>query len=258
MFIHPASEGHNPVQQYPEIFEKYEFLRFHFPGDRMMDFFDSSSFLYGSQLNQDLNMLFSAIQRLYPEKFEDFQSYLKKKAIYQQLILIPDAKGAKEKINAICEEYNSRFGMRKRIQDFFLKYVSDEDKAKINSKVFKPASYKPKRGLTRDDGFGFVIDILLTQRNSLDHEAIYIPFYNPEYPYQDRIKIKEGTNVIEFTSKLTFQDFYEATRKATAKFWLEEYETYLENGGKETIDTLVEEIEQQLKSMNGDLEKKEN
>jgi hypothetical protein len=95
MNIHPNSEGHNPAQHYPEIFEKYEFMRFHLPWekrDRMMDFFESSSFLYGSQANQDVNMIFSAIQRLSPETFIDFQSYLKGKAIIQQLISLPDAK----------------------------------------------------------------------------------------------------------------------------------------------------------------------
>lgn len=257
MFNHPNSEGHNPAQHYPEIFEKYEFIRFHLPhdrGDRMMDFFASSSFLYGSQVNQDVNMIFSAIQRLYPEKFEDFQSYLKKKAISQQLVLIPDAKEVQRKIIAICEDYNQRFGMRKQILAFYQDYVSEEDKAFINRKVWKPASYKPNRGLTRDDGFGFIIDLLLTLRNSLDHDATYIPFYNPAYPYQNRIKMQDDGKVIEFTSELTFQDFYEVTRKATAKFWLEEYETFLKNGGKEIIDAMVEEQEQQLKKINESLE----
>lgn len=250
MYPHPDSAGHNPVQHYPEIFEKYEFIRFHLSGDRLTDFFESSNFLYGSQAKQDLNMLFSAIQRLSPEKFEDFQSYLKKKTVYQQLVGLKDASEAQEKIKTICDGYNTRFGMRKRIIEFYQKYVSDEDKALINSKIFKPASYKPNLPQTREDGFAFVIDLLIKLRNELDHQARYAPFHDGKRPFSHQIKIKEGNKVVEITSNLTFQEFYEVTRKATAKFWLEEYEQYLSNGGKELIDKMVEEVTEQCRKLN--------
>jgi hypothetical protein len=250
MFIHPDSVGHNPAQQYPEIFEKYEFIRFHLSGERMMDFYDSSSFLYGSQAKQDINMIFSAVQRLSPETFEDFQSYLKKKSTYQQLVGITEVKEMQEKIKTICNEYNTRFGMRRKIIAFYQKYVSDDDKALINSKIFKPVSYKPSRGRTREDGFEFVIDLLLRLRNDLDHQARYTPFAHPDRPFSHQFKIREGDKLIEITTNLTFQDFYEVTRKAVAKFWLEEYEQYLANGGKELIDAMVKEVTEQCRRLN--------
>lgn len=250
MFIHPDSFDHNYVEQYPEIFKKYEPIRFQLPEDRMTDFFDSSSFLYGSQKDQDVNMIFSAVQRLYSEFFEDFQSHIKKKEVYMQLAGIDTAKEIKRKIDLICDEYNKQHGMKRKIIEFYQKHVTDDDKALINSKIFKPAWYKSKRGLTREDGFELVIELLLRQRNELDHAARYTPFYSGKQPFTHKIKIQDGKKLVEFTSNLTFQEFYEITRKATAKFWLEEYEKYLQEGGLEMIDELVKGVMEQCERIN--------
>lgn len=256
MFIHPDSFDHNYVQQYPEIFDKYEPIYFQLPGERMTDFFDSSSFLYGSQKDQDVNMIFSAIQRLSPEKFEDFQSYLHKDTIYPQLLNISDQQQMKQKINEICESYNKQFGMRRKIIDFYQKYVSAEEKGNINSKFSVPVSYKPNREHTREGGFAFVIGFLIDQRNALDHAAIYTPFHDGKQKFSHRIKVQGGEHEKYVTSNLTFQDFYEVTRRATARFWLEEYELYLQNGGKEIIKALVEEVTEQCRRINEEAENK--
>ena len=250
MWIHPNSIGHNFVIQFPEIFTKYEPIRFQLQGDRMADFFESASFLFGSKTNNDINMVFSAVQRLLGSKYEDFQSYIKNPKIYKQLLDVNNTKDLRKIINNICEDYNSKFGMNRKIKDFYKKYLTNEEKQSINSKLYKPASYKPERGLTTEDGFEMSLDVLLYKRNKLDHSAQYIPFHNSQAIDFTRIKIKDGNKEVEWFSKLTFEDFYEITRKAVSKFWLEEYETYLNNGGKELIDKLVDEVTKRCEELN--------
>lgn len=128
MWIHPNSIGHNFVIQFPEIFTKYEPIRFQLQGGRMADFFESASFLFGSRVNNDINMVFSTVQRLLGSKYEDFQSYIKNPKIYKQLLDVNNTKDLRKIIDNICEDYNSEFGMNRKIKDFYKKHLTDEDK----------------------------------------------------------------------------------------------------------------------------------
>jgi len=256
MWVHPNSKGHNFVSQFPEIFKKYEPIRFQLPMERLSDFFDSSSFLFGSRSTQDINMIFSAVQRVYGGKHEDFQSYIQKPEVCEQLLDVNEPEEMKRRINDVNQEYNSQFGMNRKIKEFYRKYSNEQEKQTINSKLYKPASYKPNRGHTIEDGFEISIDLLLYKRNKLDHSAEYIPFHNKNSHDFTRIKIKVGNKEIEWLSKLTFDDFFEFTRKAMARFWLEEYEAYLENGGKVIIDKLVDDVTRQCEELNRTLKRK--
>ena len=250
MYIHPDNIQHNYVKQFPEIFRKYKPIRFLLPATRMSDFFDSSSFLFGSQKTQNISMVFSAVQRLYGNKHKSFIDFLKnnKNKKYQKLLNIKNESNLLNKLDKLWKEYNSTYGMRKVIHKFYIKWLTDKDKKVITSKMALQASYKSTRRKNLNNSLKLRLDILINWRNKLDHTAKYIPFSNGQRYFH--YEIKDNNKAYKLLSKLTFEEFYELTRKAMARFWLKEYENYLSKGGVKIIDRLVDEVTKQCKKLN--------
>jgi len=250
MYIHPDSVGHNYVKQFPEIFKKYKPIRFLLPGNRMSDFFDSSSFLFGSQRTQNISMIFSSVQRLYGDKHTPFIEFLKDKENnkYLELLRVENDNDLLSKLDKLWKEYNDTYGMRKTIHKFYMKWLTDKEKKVITSKMALQASYKPTKRKNLNDSLDLRLYILIDWRNKLDHAAKHTPFSDGQRYFH--YEINQGRKNYKLLSKLTFEEFYELTRKAIARFWLEEYKAYLSKGGVETIDKLVDEVTKQSEELN--------
>lgn len=250
MYIHPDSVQHNYVKQFPEIFRKYKPVRFLLPATRMSDFFDSSSFFFGSQRTRNISMVFSAVQRLYGDKHVPFIEFLKdsENKRYQKLLSAKSDSNLMSRLDELWEEYNDTYGMRKTIHKFYSRWLANKEKKVITSKMALQASYKPTRRKSLDDSLKLRLDILIDWRNKLDHAAKHTPFSDSQRHFH--YEIKQGNKAYKLLSKLTFKEFYELTRQAIARYWLKEYKDYLSKGGTKTIDKLVNEITKQCEELN--------
>lgn len=250
MYIHPDSIGHNYVKQFPEIFEKYKPIRFLLSGDRMSDFFESSSFLFGSQRTRSISMIFSSVQRLYGDKHKPFIEFLKdkKNSRYLELVGVESAKDLLNRLERLWKEYNNTYGMRKAIHKFYTKWLSDKEKKIITSKMALQANYKPTKRKNLNNSLKLRLDILIEWRNKQGHAAKQTSFSDGQRYFHYEVN-RDGKN-FKLLSRLTFKEFYELTRKAMACFWIKEYEEYLSEGGAKTIDKLVDEVTKQCEELN--------
>jgi len=247
MYIHPDSTEHNFVSQFPEIFEKYEPIKFQFKKpDRFNDFLHSSSFLFGSRSNQDIGMIFSAVQRSYQTDYVNFESYIKDKNTRPKLLRIWRDSALHKKLDKIIDEYYEKFGMSRTIQSFYIDFLESSDRVLLNSRIFLPP--KLVKGNPQDDDDQIQIrsrlNLLLDFRNGFVHAATYTPFSDGSrlVPHQ------KGSQT--WLMKLSFDEFYEMTRKALAKFWLQEYENYLKSGGSAEIEKRVKQLLSELEELN--------
>ena len=95
------------------------------------------------------------------------------------------------------------------------------------------------KGTDEDSQVRSRIDLLLEFRHGQAHSAKYTAFSDGAQRKQHE---KDGKT---WFMTLSFQEFYEMTRRALARFWTEEYEKYLNSGGRETIEELIKSLETQ-------------
>lgn len=246
----PHANGANVIKIFPEIFEKHELIRFQLPGGRMSDFWASSIYFYSAKEDQDLYKVFSSVQRLYgAEHFDPFE-YLQQKTNRKKLLGVEDDTLLKETLQQLAEAYNSRYGMRKQIFEFYTEFLDKEGKQLINGRLYRPASYKAKAAIDADSQLKLRLELLLHLRDRAGHGAAFIPLASNNEDQFMQIEMHLNGKSIEWFSKLTFADFYEATRRAMARFWLKEYGEYLENGGKEIIDKVIADVMKQSEELN--------
>lgn len=245
MYIHPDSTEHNFVSQFPEIFEKYEPIKFQFKKpDRFNDFLHSSSFLFGSRSNQDISMVFSAVQRSYPLDYVNFESYIQQKDVRPRLLRIWRDSTLRKKLGQIIDEYYEKFGMARSITSFYLIFLEASDRELLKSRIFLPPQLVKGNPQDDNDQIKSRLSLLLDFRNGFVHTATYTPFSDG-----NRLVPHQKGNQTWFM-KLSFDEFYEMTRKALAKFWLQEYENYLKNGGSAEIEKRVKPLLSELEELN--------
>lgn len=245
MYIHPDSTEHNFVSQFPEIFEKYKPIEFQFKKpNRFDDFLHSSSFLFGSQNNHDISMVFSAVQRSYPVDYVNFESYIQQKDVRSKLLRVWRDSILHKKLDQVIKEYYEKFGMARSITSFYLIFLEASDRGILKSKIFLPPQLVKGNPQDDDDQIKSRLNLLLDFRHGFVHTATYTPFSDGSrlVPYQ-----KGGRT---WFMKLSFDEFYEMTRKALAKFWLQEYENYLQNGGSVEIEKRVKQLLGELEELN--------
>ncbi len=257
MYPHPNGVGHNSFEQFPEIFKDGGVDFAHFltalgaigGPDRPIDFFLSGQFLYASQETRDINMLFSAVQRLYGYKHKDFPSYIKGRRVRNRLLGITDDTTLRRELESIEDEYNEKYGMRRMIHRFYTEHLSDDSKLTLNGKIAVPTYFYATVASDADDGVKQMLDFLLTIRNGHDHAAMYHPL-SPTGEQPEYIHVVKGGKEYTFLVYLTFAELHEITRKAMADFWLKEYEKLLTNGGKARVDRIRRKQELELQRLN--------
>lgn len=248
MYTHPNSIGHNHIKQFPEIFTKYSPLYFSacLSGTKMGDYYDSSSFLYPSQKTNDINLLFSAIQRLYGEKHKAFYDYLLEHC--EGLLKKKSKSKFKLSLNPLWEKYNDQYGMTKAVVNFYIKYLKEDEKKVITSKMKIEVNYRSNSRKKLDDSLKIRLQILLDRRHKLDHAANYIPFSDGQ-TYMD-YDIVDNNKSYKLLDKLSFKEFYEFTRRAMKRFFLKEYEKSYKNGGDKKIKEIVDIQKKQYEKLN--------
>jgi hypothetical protein len=136
--------------------------------------------------------------------------------------------------------------MSRTIQSFYIDFLESSDRVLLNSRIFLPP--KLVKGNPQDDDDQIQIrsrlNLLLDFRNGFVHAATYTPFSDGSrlVPHQ------KGSQT--WLMKLSFDEFYEMTRKALAKFWLQEYENYLKSGGSAEIEKRVKQLLSELEELN--------
>lgn len=68
-------------------------------------------------------------------------------------------------------------------------------------------------------------------------------------------ELRKGDPSSTWLIYLTFDDLYKVTRRAMAQLWLQEYEDYWNNGGKEIIKKVVAEVQARCDELNAKREK---
>jgi hypothetical protein len=119
----------------------------------------------------------------------------------------------------------------------------------LGNKLSRPASFKPGQHQDRDGQIRVRVDFLLGLRDELSHAATYLPL-----PEADRVplhyELHKGDPSSTWLIFLTFDELYEITRKAMVQLWLQEYETYWKDGGKEVIERVVAGVQAQCDELN--------
>jgi hypothetical protein len=247
MWTHPQSIGLNHKDLFPELFDSYDWSQFlaslSIEGSAN-DYLTSADFLYGSKPNSDLSVLFSAVQRLYGEDHVTFGQFLKQDSHLEEIVGISSKSSLKTKLSSLEDEYNNRHGMGRLIKSFYREYLSDEDKEQLRGKFPLPANYKISKAGDVDAQIDLRLDELLAMRGKYSHSATFGALSKGEYP--EFIEVAGKTVPIT----LTFDDFYEMTRKAMVKFWSEKYEECSKNSCEEKSSQLLEEIGQQVDAFN--------
>jgi hypothetical protein len=250
MWAHPDATERNITVQFPELFDKHDFLYFSLPDSRMSNFFDSAQFLDASRKTKDLGKLFSAVQRAMQQgEYKGLQAFLKGRDAKTKLAAAntPDAVG--KVLDELVEEYNDKYGMGRQVRGFYQEYLDDDGSRLLRTKIPRPASFKPGQYEDEKGRIRVRVDFLLGLRDELSHAATYLPL-----PEADRVplhyELRKGDPSSAWLIFLTFDDLYEITRRSMAHLWLQEYETYWDNGGKEVIERVVAEVQAQCDELN--------
>ncbi len=214
----------------------------------MSDFYTSSLYFFSAKQDQDLYKVFSSVQRLYGEEHFDPFSYLKQTSTLNQIVNIASKKAMKSKLDELADSYHEKYGTRKQIFTFYTKFLNDSEKKIINSRLYRPSNYKPDSSSTIDTQLKVRLELMLHLRDKAGHSAAFIPLSFGGSFHQ--IELKDNQRTVTWLSKLTFDDFYEITRKAMARFWLKEYEEYLRSGGGKIIDKVIDEVKKQSNDLN--------
>lgn len=250
MWTHPDAVERNITVQFPEIFEKHDFLYFSLPGNRMSDFFESAQFLDASRPTKDIGKVFSAVQRAVQEgAYKNPQDFLNSKDARTRLAGATKPETVGDTLRQLFDEYNDKYGMGRQVQGFYKENLDEAEKKVFLGKLCCPAYHRAETRRDLDGKLRVRIDFLLRWRNDLSHAAIYRPL-----PDANRVPLQHETRSGDPRSiwmiYLTFEDLYELTRKAMARLWLREYETYWANGGKEVIERVVAEVKAQCDELN--------
>ena len=256
MYIHPNSLDHNSYQFFPEIFESagidYRLfltaLGFREPM-KPNDFFSASEFLAGSLKTYDINMLFSAVQRLYGYKHVDFSAYIKKRSVRPELLNIQDSAVLLAKIEQLEEAYNDKYGMARLLLKFYDTLLEEADKVTIISKIAIPSDYYVTFATDTTVALKQRLDFLIKIRNGIDHAAVYHPLAmrppEPEY-----IHVMKGGKEYTFLLFLTFQELYDITKKAMAAYWIAEFSDTYKGDKKAEIDADIAKRDKELFRLN--------
>lgn len=250
MWLHPDTQEKSIVEHFPEIFEKHDFLYFSLPGDRMSNFFASANFLDGSRRGKNMADLFSAVQSACTkQEYKSYQSYIKGKSQLEKLAAATTPDEVKVLLDTLDDEYNDAYGMARQIRTFYQTYLDANGKSTLLNKIPRPGGYKPTQYQDDDGQIRVRVDLLLDLRDRRSHAASYIPLPTPEQvPYW--FERETGNPRSVWLISLTFDELYEITRKALAQLWLQEYEAYWNNGGKQVIEKLVAEVQAQCNALN--------
>ncbi|MFZ2555592.1 MAG: hypothetical protein WAZ27_01840 [Minisyncoccia bacterium] len=252
MYLHPNSYDHNFVEQFPEIFPKYEVLRFQLKTlARMSDFHYSSSFLFGSQTTQDIGMVTSAIERACHPQHQSFEDYIRTNNALSKLTRFWFTKSSlRSKLEEIIEDYREAHGQKRNVVRFYLEYLDDAGKKQLVSHIALPPQLIEGDPQSENDQLKSRLNLLLDFRHGLAHKAEYIP-------------LSDGTKLMPHEKrshtwfvKLSFSQFYEVSRRALANFWLKEYEEYLADGGAAIIDERMKRLLAEIDALNASLDKK--
>jgi hypothetical protein len=255
-YVHPNSLDHNSFTFFPEIFEEanIDFQLFltalgYREAMKPNDYFSASEFLAGSLKTRDINMLFSAVQRLYGYEHKDFPAYLKKKFIRRELLNIKDDDALLAKIERLEKEYNNQYSMSQLLLKFYDTWLDDAGKKALLTKIPLPASLYTTPTSNATTALKRRLDFLIKIRNGIDHAAVYHPLAvhppEPEYIYV----MKDGKEHI-FLLFLTFQELYDITKKAMAAYWIAEFKDTYQGNKKTKIDAIIAERVNELWQLN--------
>lgn len=250
MWVHPDATERNITAQFPEIFDKYDFLYFSLPDGRMSNFFDCTQFLDASRKTKDLGKLFSAVQRAIQQgEYKSLQTFLKGSGAKAKLAAAATPDAVATVLDELIEEYNDKYGMGRQVRGFYQKYLDDESYKVLGNKLPRPASFKPGQYQDRNGQIRVRVDFLLRLRDELSHAATYLPL-----PEANRVplhyELRKGDPSSTWLIFLTFDELYEITRKAMAQLWLNEYEDFWNSGGEEIIKKVVTDVQAQCDELN--------
>lgn len=251
MWPHPDRKDIDITAQFPELFQKHDLKYFDLPNGRMTDYLYASNYLDASRKAKDVGKIFSAVQRAMKQgEHKSLETYLKGSENAQKLANANNVSGVRKVLDEITEAYNDKYGMMRQIRGFYTQYLDDEGKKTLLGKIPRPASYRPGQYYDSDGSIRVRVDFLIEElRNPDAHAATYRPL-----PTQENaplyIEREKGNPRSAWHLWLTFEEFYELTRRAMAQLWLEEYETYWNSGGKEIIERVVAEVQAQCDELN--------
>ena len=236
MWVHPDATERNITAQFPELFDKHDFLYFSLPDGRMSNFFDSTQFLDASRKTKDLGKIFSAVQRAMQQgEYKSLQDFLKSNGAKARLAAADTPDAVAKVLDELTEEYNDKYGMGRQVRGFYQEYLDDDGRTLLLTKIPRPASFKPSQHQDQNGQVRVRVDFLLGLRDELSHAATYLPLPEAsQVPLHH--ELVKGDPSSTWLISLTFDDLYEITRKAMAQLWLKEYETYWNNGGKKIIE----------------------
>ncbi len=250
MWVHPDVAERNITAQFPEIFDKHDLLYFDLPGGRRSNFNDSAQFLDASRKTKDLNKLFSAVQRAMQQgEYKSLESYLKSSNAKAKLAAANTPDAINTVLNELVEEYNSKYGMGRQVRGFYQQYLDGEGSRTLRSKLPRPSRFKPNQCTDEAGQIRVRVDFLLGLRDELSHAAQYLPL-----PEANQVPLHyeliKGDPLSTWLIFITFDELYEITRRAMAKLWLIEYETYWNNGGEQIIKSVVAEVQARSAELN--------
>src|SRR5438876_684072 len=176
MWVHPDATERNITAQFPEIFDKHEFLYFSLPDGRMSNFFDSTQFLDASRKTKDLGKLFSAVQCAVQQgKYKSLQDFLKSNDAKTRLAAASTTDTVAIVLDELIEEYNDKYGMGRQVRGFYQDHLDDDGRSVLLNKIPRPASFKPTQHQDRNGQVRVRVDFLLGLRDELSHAAKYLP-----------------------------------------------------------------------------------
>lgn len=250
MWVHPDATERDITAQFPELFDKHDFLYFSLPDGRMSNFFDSTQFLDASRKTKDLGKLFSAVQcAVQHGKYKSLQDFLKGNDAKTRLAAASTTDTVATVLDKLIEEYNDKYGMGRQVRGFYQDYLDDDGRTVLLTKIPRPASFKPTQHQDQNGQVRVRVDFLLGLRDELSHAAKYLPLPDASHVPLHH-ELRHGDPSSTWLIYLTFDDLYEITRMAMAQLWLTEYETYWSNGGKEIIEKVVAEVQVRCDELN--------
>ncbi|MGW1715607.1 hypothetical protein [Streptomyces sp. NPDC002156] len=247
MWTHPDVTGQNITAQFPEVFDKHDFLYFSLPSGRMANFFKSSQYLDASRRTRDIGKIFSAVQcAMQTDKHKSLEQFLKGKGAKEQLANALTSEDVGILLDELFNEYNDKYGMGRQIRAFYRENLDEDGRRTLLGKIPLPSHLWQSDANRRLDAR---VNFLLEMRNDDSHAATYQPLADERHMPRHCERGK-GNPPTTWPVYLTFEDLHEITRRALAHLWLKEYETYWHGGGKEIIEESVARVQKQCDELN--------